>query len=328
MPFPAVRGRRKASLFALLAFLSLAGCLREAADPLNVGANDCWPGYQPLFLAENLGYFSDGRIRVNEMPSSSDVLVAFRDRRIEVAALTLDEALSLLQDGIHPQVLAVLDVSNGGDAVVAQPEIETMAELRGKRVAVENSAVGAYMFSRALGMAGLRPADVQVVPLTVDLHARAFQRGQVDAVITFEPVRSQLLSQGACLLFDSSTIPEQIFDVLVASSHAMQEHQELVNALCSAWFAALDHLHRNPADAIERVCRRQKFPKDQFEECLKGLVVVDREESERLLSAPDGPLLLAARQLADVMLDTRLLSRPVDAGLLLDGPRAAQGGAS
>jgi len=43
----------------------------------------------------------------------------------------------------------------------------------------------------------------------------AFKKRQVDAIVTFEPVKSELLSSGANILFDSHQIPGRIVDVLV-----------------------------------------------------------------------------------------------------------------
>jgi ABC-type nitrate/sulfonate/bicarbonate transport system substrate-binding protein len=181
----------------------------EDSVPFRIAAN-IWPGYEPLHLAAKLGYFAPLPVTVHEMPSSSASLHAFRNRTVDAAALTLDETLLLAQDGIDLRIILILDVSNGADVLMARPEITQPADLRGRRIGVENTALGAYVLSRALEQAGLLPTEVQVVSLTVDRHEEAYLTGEVDAVVTFEPVRTKLLDRGARILFDSRRLPDEI----------------------------------------------------------------------------------------------------------------------
>lgn len=69
----------------LVAFL-FSGCTPGAA-PLRVGMNT-WPGYEPLHLARSLGYLTDEEAEPISFPSAMDVMRAFRNRTIDVAAVT------------------------------------------------------------------------------------------------------------------------------------------------------------------------------------------------------------------------------------------------
>ena len=92
--------RLKRPLFILFfSSACLAGCLQESAKPLHIATN-ILPGYEPIYLAHTLGYLSDTSAILHEMSNSSDVIKAFRNCEIHVAALTLDETLLLLQEGI------------------------------------------------------------------------------------------------------------------------------------------------------------------------------------------------------------------------------------
>jgi len=42
----------------------------------------------------------------------------------------------------------VMDVSNGGDAVMARPEINTLQDIKGKNIAIVNIPLGLYMLNR------------------------------------------------------------------------------------------------------------------------------------------------------------------------------------
>jgi len=299
--------------------LLVSGCAREDSEPFRIAAN-IWPGYEPLHLAAKLGYFAPLPVTVHEMPSSSASLHAFRNRTVDAAALTLDETLLLAQDGIDLRIILILDVSNGADVLMARPEITQPAELRGRRIGVENTALGAYVLSRALEQAGLLPTEVQVVSLTVDRHEEAYLTGEVDAVVTFEPVRTKLLDRGARILFDSRRLPDEILEVLVTQAEVVRERPQAVRSLVDGWFRALDFLRNDPARAAAMMARRQGLAPAAVRDALTGLRFPDRADNERLLNGPVPGLLAAAARLEEVMLRHHLLQRAIEPSTLLAHP--------
>ena len=75
---------------------STLGVRKPAAyeSPILLGTN-VWPGYEPLYLARSLGYWDDSSVKLVEYSSASQVIRAFRNDAIHIAALTLDEVLLL-----------------------------------------------------------------------------------------------------------------------------------------------------------------------------------------------------------------------------------------
>jgi NitT/TauT family transport system substrate-binding protein len=310
-------------LAALLIVGALAACTRPSPEPLRI-ATDIWPGYEPLYLARELGLYGASPPRFNELRSATAVLGAFRSRSVDLAALTLDEALLLVQADVDIRVVLVTDFSDGADVVLAHPSIANLAELRGRKIGAESSALGAYVLSRALASAGMVPSDVQVVPLAWDKHEEAFLSDQVDAVVTYDPARTRLVAQGARILFDSSKIPGEIADVLVVHGDVLRRRGPEVARILEGWYRALQYLARSRADACERMARREGISGPKFEASLKGLRIPDRAEGRRLLEGPTPALLPAADRLASAMLQARLLWRPVETARLL-GPSSRRG---
>ena len=305
--------------FCLLApvLFAITSCTQKPTDPLRVATNT-WPGYQPLYLAQDLGYLKG--VDLHEMPSSSPVIRAFRNRSVDIAALTLDEVLPLVQDGVHAHVILVTDFSHGGDVLLAGPSVATLQDLKGKRIGVENTALGAYMLTRALQHAGLAVNDIRIVPRTVDLHAGAFLSGDVDAVVTFEPVSTRLLKEGARILFDSSMIPGEILDVLVAHDDVLQRRPRAVDDLLEAWYRALDDMSQDPKEAFGKMARHMDAVNARdIENSMKGLTIPRRRENRQLLEGTEPQIIPVAERLMQVMLANGLLKRPVDLPSLLPG---------
>ncbi|RPI40603.1 MAG: hypothetical protein EHM59_21520, partial [Betaproteobacteria bacterium] len=144
------RAQRCAFVLACLAFaLAVPGCVRAPEPPLRIGTN-VWIGSEPLYLARELGHLDAKAVQLVEYPSASEVLRAFRNQAIDGMVISLDELFGLAIDGLKPRIVLVTDISRGANVVVGRQGMESMHDLKGKRVAVESGALGAYVLSRAL----------------------------------------------------------------------------------------------------------------------------------------------------------------------------------
>ena len=72
---------------------------------------------------------------------------------------------------------------------------------------------------------------MRLVPLAFNEQAQAWQNAQVAALVTYEPVRSQLRAQGAQVLFSSADVPGLIIDVLAVRADALPAHATALRAL-------------------------------------------------------------------------------------------------
>ena len=80
-----------------------------------------------------------------------------------------------------------LDESRGGDGILATKDIRSIADLKGKSVAVLRGSLQQFYLGVLLKEAGLSEADIEVVDLPLDNAAEAFMMQEVDAAVTYEP---------------------------------------------------------------------------------------------------------------------------------------------
>lgn len=316
-------GKRLSVLACVALLLQLNGCVREPEPALRIGTN-VWIGCEPLYLARELGRLNPKTVQLVEYPSASEVLRAFRNQAIDGMVISLDELFGLSVDGLQPRIVLVVDVSHGADAVVGRPGMRTMKDLKGKRVAVENGALGAFVLSRALALNGMRASDVKVVPLESNEQPSAFEKGQVDGAVTFDPYRDQLLRAGATTLFDSTQIPGEIVDLVAVRASVLDQQPKAVQSLLTAWFSAIDYLKREPKDAARRMGIRQQTTGEQFLKALGGLHIPSREENLKMLGGAKPDLAVSGRRLMSLMLEAKLLREPLEIeGVLAPGPLAS-----
>jgi NitT/TauT family transport system substrate-binding protein len=307
-------------VLGLLLALLLSGCQPPPPATLRIGTN-VWQGYEPLYLARDKGYYGDSRIRLVEYTSATQLLQAFRNGAIDAATLTLDESLQLAQDGQDFGIALILDFSHGADALVARPDIGSLAGLRGKRVGIENTALGAYMVTRALQQAGLSTRDIIPVTVRVDEHERAYREGRVDALVTFEPARSRLRAMGARELFNSGDIPNEVMDVLVLRRSAGKRDADQVRALLHGWFHALDLIRQDARGTARQMAPRLGIGPEEVTATFRELRLADRENNRAMLTGDPPRLLEIAGNLQQIMLRNKLLRGSVDIAALIEpGP--------
>ena len=309
-------------LACLALAINVIGCAREPEPPLRIGTN-VWIGSEPLYLARELGHLDPKVVQLVEYPSASEVLRAFRNQAIDGMVISLDELFGLAADGLQPRIILAVDVSHGADAVVGRSGMRTMKDLKGKRVAVEGGALGAFVLSRALALNGMQPGDVDIVHLESNEQPGAFEKGQVDGAVTFDPFRAQFLRAGATTLFDSTQIPGEIVDLVAVRATVLDKQPKAVQALLAGWFRAIDYLKREPKDAARRMGIRQQTSADQFLQALDGLHIPSREENLGMLGGNPPGLVVTGSRLMALMLDSKLLRSAVKIEeVLAPGPLA------
>ncbi len=314
--------RRFCALACASLVLPLAGCMRGPETALRIGTN-VWIGSEPLYLARELDMLDPAAVQLVEYPSASEVLRAFRNQAIDGMVISLDELYGLASDGFKPRIVLVADVSHGADVVVGRPGMRTMHDLKGKSIAVESSALGAFVLSRALAVNDMQASDVNVVHLESNEQLAAFEKGQVDGAVTFDPYRGQFMQTGAATLFDSRRIPGEIVDVLAVRASVFDKQPNAIHALVGGWFRAIDYLAREPQDAARRMGIRQQTSGEQFLQALQGLHIPSREENLRMLGGPTPELAVSGRRLMTLMVEAKLLREPIDIeAVLAPGPLA------
>jgi NitT/TauT family transport system substrate-binding protein len=308
-------GRGWSGVLLLLA-LGGASCAPAPKSPLVMGTVP-WVGTEPLFLARELGLFP-GPIHLVEYLNSEHLIRAFQNGVIDAAAVTVDEVLNLDRLGQQAQVVFVLDGSHGADCLMARPEVTTVAELRGRKVSSEDVMLPTYMLVRALEQAGLKLEDVQREYHALEAMEEALRRGEVDAVVGFEPFCHRMAAQGARRIFDSSQIPGEIVDVLVVRRSYLQAHPEQVDALLRGWLAALAVLQERPAEAARRMGPRVGLEGGAFLEALKGVRHPDLQEQRLQLMGERPRLYETVERLGSVMVREQALPALPDPRRLID----------
>ena len=304
-----------------IAVLTVVGGLSACAKPERklVVTAGAWPGYEPLFLARQLGWLDSAQIRLGEVPSNASSMYALSTGVADAAALTLDEVLLLRSQGIPLAVVLVFNNSAGADMLVVRPDILSLPILKGKRIAVERGTYASLLLDKALDLAGLRRVDIRVVHLAVGDQAAAWRKGDIDAAVTYAPYSVQLEAAGAHRLFDSRQMPDTIVDVLAVREESLGAGRDALCHLLATHFRTLSYLADASDDAARLIGARRRSEKVAVASAYDGLVLPDLEKNRLLLAGPSPVLREKAQVLSEVMRRAGLLAGHDDLRGLIHG---------
>src|SRR5439155_17964911 len=138
----------KRILTAVLCVLAVAGgtaaCTSTAASDTKITIGfSAWPGWFPLQVAAEKGLFAKNNVNVElkYFDSYTDSLNALSTGAIDANTQTLNDTLASVSGGAKQTIVVVNDNSTGNDKIIAREGITSVAELKGKKIAVEQSAV-------------------------------------------------------------------------------------------------------------------------------------------------------------------------------------------
>ncbi|MFC3895396.1 ABC transporter substrate-binding protein [Lentzea rhizosphaerae] len=283
-----------------------------------------WPGWFPWQVAHEQGIFARNGVDVElkYFDSYTDSLNALSSGAIDANSQTLNDTLASVSGGAQQTIVLVNDNSTGNDQVIAREGISGVADLKGKKVAVEQGTVDHYLLLLALTEAGLSQKDIELVPLATDAAAAAFVAGKVDAVGAFAPFTTTALQRpGSRTIATSAEFPGAIPDHLVVSGAFAKNRPEAAQALVNTWFDTLDWIKQNNSQAVEIMAKRGGVSAEDYRSYDAGTTIFTLRQNLDAFTPGVTPAHLnhQAGQIVDFMVSTGLTpNRPSLDGLFDD----------
>lgn len=163
--------------------------------------------------------------------------------------MTNMDALSIpAGGGLDSTALILGDFSNGNDGLVVKGDLG-IADLKDKNVNLVELSVSHYLLARALDSAGIAERDLTVVNTSDADMVAAFKTSEVEAVVTWNPLLSEIAAEpGAEVLYTSENIPGEIIDMMVVNSETLADNPDFGKALVGAWYETMSIMMKDDAE--------------------------------------------------------------------------------
>lgn len=234
-------------------------------------------------------------VKWTKFDSGADINTAFVAKQIDFGAIGSSPVARGLSAplNIGYQVAFILDVAGDNEALVARngTNINSVADLKGKRVATAFASTSHYSLLAALDHAGVNPKDVDLVDLQPQASLAAWQRGDVDAVYTWLPTLDELRKSGKTIVTsrEVATWGKPTLDLGVVSSDFAKDHPDVVDTWRKVQARALKQIHDDPQAAAKAVAAQlNTSPEDAANQLKQGIYLTSDELTSAQWLGTDG----------------------------------------
>ncbi len=181
--------------------------------------------------------------------------------------------------------------------------LKSVADLKGKKVALNKGSNVHYLLVKALEKAGLSYSDIEVSFLPPADARAAFEKGAVDAWVIWEPfLAAAEAATGAKQLADGSGVVDN-HEFYLASRNFVDAHPEVVDTIFASLGEVDTWINANRGDVAEQFSPALGLPKDVLE------VAVERRQYG---VKPITPEVIAAQQkIADTFHELGLIPNAI-----------------
>jgi NitT/TauT family transport system substrate-binding protein len=281
--------RLRSALIALAAAGLAAGSLLAA--PLKVAYSD-WPGWTAFAIAEQKGWFKEAGVDVELLwfeygPS----MEAYTAGKVDAVMVTNGDGLVTGAGGAKNIAILITDYSNGNDMIVAKPGIESVKDLKGKKVGIEVGFVEHLLLLKALESAGLSESDVEIVPTPTGQTPQVLASGQVDAIGAWQPNSGGALKAvpGSKAIFTSANVPGLIYDTVSVSPQSLAERRAEWVKFVGVWDKIVAYLAdpATRADGVKIMAAKAGVDAATYSEFLPGTKFLPLAEGAKILASKE-----------------------------------------
>ncbi|GAB4181919.1 MAG: ABC transporter substrate-binding protein [Terrimicrobiaceae bacterium] len=286
------------------------------AEPLKIAYSD-WPGWVAWQVGIDKEWFKEAGVDVQfEWFEYVPSMEAFAAGKVDAVAMTNGDALVTGATGAPSKTILINDYSNGNDMVVAKPGIESVKDLKGKKIGVEVGFVGHLLLLKALEANGMTESDVTLVNVPTHETPKAFASGDVDAVVAWQPNSGQALKAvpGSKAVFTSRDVPGLIYDVLAVNPASLSARREDWAKVAQVWYKIVDYFY-DPAtrdEAIKLMAARVNLPPEEYSQFVEGTKILTLAEAKKAFTKGPGlDSIYGSSEIADKFnVDNKVYEKP------------------
>ena len=334
--------KRKLSLILSVIFiismccLSLTGCTAKSKQVKGTKENPFVLGISPMagwyawYGIQDSGIFEDNGVcvKIEFFPVYSDSLTAFYSGRVDGICIAGSDTIAPYNEGVDLKTVLVTDTSYGADGLVAKEGINSVKDLKGKKVATEVGTLEHMFLLKTLEKYDMTIDDIDFVNMTINDAGPAFLAGSIDAAVLWEPTLSMAVNGGGKLIYSSKETPGLIPDTVAVSQRVMDSSGEYVQKIVDSWFDGTKLLNERDDKFIEQIAEDAELSKEEYLAMLDGVTIYDKKMNEEIFT--DGEdynhLIYTLNDTSKFLMDVEMIDRmPDDLNNVLDD-RYVKGG--
>ncbi|MFP4068588.1 MAG: ABC transporter substrate-binding protein [Opitutales bacterium] len=286
------RAAKRTLLGALALFASSWTGSTLSAEPLKIGYSD-WPGWVAWQIGIEKGWFEEEGVDVEflwmDYVASMDAYVA---GTVDAVTMTNGDALVTGGTGKPSVGIIINDYSNGNDMIVAAPGIESLEDLKGKKIGLEEGFVIHLLLLKGAELAGIDPSEFEIVNTPTNETPQVLKSGAVDAIGAWQPNSGQALKAvpGSKPVLTSADAPGIIYDLLSVDPESLEARRGDWMKVVKVWYRIVDFIkdEENIDEALEILAGRVEISPEEYEPFFEGTYILTLEEALKIWEKGEG----------------------------------------
>jgi len=273
--------------FAILIAIAIKACSFNQEPKLKtfkVGLNS-WPGYQVALYAQEAGIFRKHGLDVEfiRFLNQQDNIRATMRGSQDASFVPLPEVMQVDSTEDKPVFVMVVDISAGSDGIAASPEIQSVKDLKGKKVSAKLSTVSHLVLLEALQANQLSPQDVEIVDVINERGIKLLKEGTISASTLWEPAMTKVAKEvGGKVIFTTADVDSLVIDGFATRSSLINSKQKELVSFIESWFEVMKAIDTKPDEVFASVAQQLKMKPEEFKEDYKGLKKGDLKMNQRM----------------------------------------------
>ncbi|HKQ04650.1 MAG TPA: ABC transporter substrate-binding protein [Blastocatellia bacterium] len=259
-----------------------------------------WAGVGPGYVGVAKGFFGNIQVEMRIIEDTNARYSAYSSSDLTMMLTTADQHSREFERGLPGKLFWITDVSNGADGMVALKSIKTLADLKGKRIAYPVGTASDYLLQKALQSVGINRTDVTLRTVDDPNNAiAAFNAGQVDAAVAWEPLLGETVASGkGHILFTSADIPGAIVTAFVAKDEFIND-SVTAKAFLDGWQKAIEYSKSNPDEAYAIMAQGMSIKPEEVTGMMSGIKIGDRQLNKDFFCPDSSGIIRLAKVVED-----------------------------
>lgn len=167
-----------------------------------------------------------------------DVIKSMASGQVPIAEVGSSPATAAIAQGMDVEIIWILNDIGNAEQLIAREGtgINSVPDLKGKKVATPFVSTTHYHLLAALEDAGVNPREVQILNLRPAEVAAAWERGDIDATFIWNPVLSRIKGNGKVLLSSGELAKngKPTFDAILVNRTWAKQNKDFLTKFIAA----------------------------------------------------------------------------------------------
>jgi taurine transport system substrate-binding protein len=217
--------------------------------------------------------------------SGRHVLNAINQNEVDLAHIGSTPCAAGIAKVLPIEVVWVSAVIADGEALVVRKdaEIDTLADLVGKKVAVPFESTAHYALKVYLNLYGLTEKKLNIVDMEPSQMPLAWDKGDIQAAYVWNPSLARMKKNNGKIILTSKELALRGFptaDLLIAEKNFSKKYPQTVLAIVTELNRAAELCRKNPKRAASIVAGGLNISAEQAEMDMEGMVFLTAAEQK------------------------------------------------